>query len=67
MSDIRTGELRPVRRAYGIVLNGCYEARPSHERETLMTIPTEPIGSIPRPLPLIEAIASTAADKRGIG
>ena len=24
-----------------------------------MTIPTEPIGSIPRPLPLIEAVAAT--------
>jgi 5-methyltetrahydropteroyltriglutamate--homocysteine methyltransferase len=27
-----------------------------------MTIPTEPIGSIPRPLPLIEALARTSAD-----
>src|SRR3954454_144607 len=34
---------------------GCPESR---ERVTPMTIPTEPIGSIPRPLTLIEAVST---------
>src|SRR4249920_2452491 len=33
-----------------------------HHKKTAMSIPTEPIGSIPRPLALIEAVARTSSD-----